>query len=213
MEIKEFVDNTVKKLDDENLTRLKERLVGEYLQFSFIDDSLVSCEYFCEKLADYFEKVEIKACTDFTRILTKYMDNINEVVKRYIPKEPSSKKGEPTPPIPRSLKYYKLALETKSSRDLTLKQVADYSRIMMSLYMGAINADMKSVDKYDFSTEGLDLVTIINSMKAEKPVIGLPIGKKAMFNLDNLYSTDTVTFVITIIMFCYIKNSETKGGF
>ena len=216
MDIKEFIDSTVMNLDATNLEQLKEKLIGEYLRFSFIDENEVPSEAFCEKLADHFEKTEIKTGDDFAKILAKYVANIDEVVKRYVPKEPSAKKGEPTPPMPRSLKYYKLAMDIKSSRNLTIKQLADYSRIMMSLYMGAINADMKTVDKYEFPTNKLDLGKIISALKAEKPVIGLnvgklAIGKKVMFNLEDLYCADTATFVITMIMFCYIKNNEMEG--
>ena len=220
MDIREFLDGTLKKLDDERFEQITENLIGEYLRFSFIDENMISHEVFCEKLADYFEKTEIKTGDEFSKILMKYVANIDEVVKRYIPKEPSAKKGEPTPPMPRSLKYYRLAVDIKNSRNLTIKQLTDYSRIMMSLYMGAINAGMKEVDKYEFSTEGLDLGKILSAMKAEKPgiglpigkpAIGLPIGKKIMFNLEDLYSTDTATFVIAMIMFCYIKNNEMEG--
>ena len=220
MDIKEFVDHTVKNLESDNLERLRDRLIGEYLHFSFINSNMISCEVFCEKLADYFEKTEIKTFSKFSKILTKYVDNIDEVVKRYIPKEPSAKKGEPTPPMPRSLKYYKLAAGIKSSKNLTINQVADYTRIMMSLYMGAINAGMKAADEFEFSTVKLDTDKIISALKAEKPGIGLPIGKpgiglpigkKTMFNLEDPYSTDTATFVIAMIMFSYIKNNEAEG--
>ena len=144
MDIKEFVDSTVKKLDAKNLERLKEKLIGEYLKFSFVDESKISQDIFCEKLVDYFEKIEIKTGDDFARILTKYVSSLDEVVKRYIPQEPPAKNGEPVPPMPRSIKYYKHAVEIKGSRNLTMKQVADYSRIMMSLYMGAINSKKRA---------------------------------------------------------------------
>ena len=213
MDIKEFIDSTVKKLDVKNLERLKEKLIGEYLKFSFVDEGKISHDIFCEKLADYFEKTEIKTGDEFTKILTKYVANLDEVVKRYIPKEPSAKKGEPMPPMPRNLKYYKHAVEIKSSRNLTMKQVADYSRIMMSLYMGAINADMKETVDYVFSTADLDLDKIISAMKAEKAGFGIPIGKKTLFNLEELYCNDTATFIIAMILFSYIKNNEVEGEY
>lgn len=213
MDIKEFVECTVKKLDIKNLERLKEKLIGEYLKFSFVDESKISQDVFCEKLADYFEKTEIKTGDDFAKILTKYVSNLDEVVKRYIPKEPSTKKGEPVPPMPRSIKYYKHAVEIKGSRNLTMKQVADYSRIMMSLYMGAINSEMKETIDFEFSTTDLDMDKIIIAMKVEKAGFGLPIGKKTLFNLEELYCNDTATFIIAMILFSYIKNSEVEGKY
>ena len=151
--------------------------------------------------------------SEFAKIITKYVADLDEVVKRYIPKEPAAKKGEPVPPTQRSIKYYKHALEIKGSRNLTIKQIEDYSRIMLCLYMGAIDAGMKEVGNYEFSTEGLNLEKIISALKAEKPGIAFPIGKKTMFNLEDLYCTDTVTFVITMITFCHIKNLEVKGEY
>ena len=213
MDIKEFIGGTVKELDAHKLELLKERLVGEYLSFVFVDEKKVSQDVFSEKVADYFEKTELKTGDAFTKLLAKYVANLDEVVKRYIPKEPSAKKGEPVPPMPRSIKYYKHEVEIKGSRNLTLKQVADYSRIMLSLYMGAIKVEMKEVPDYEFSTEELDLDKIINAMKAEKAAIGLPIGKKTLFNLEELFCTDTATFVLTMIMFYYIKNNEVEGEY
>ncbi len=213
MDIKEFIGSTVKELEEEKFGRLKGKLTGEYLVFSFIDESKISKEAFCEKLADYFEKVEIKTGDEFEKLLAKYAANLDEVVKRYIPKEPSAKKGEPAPAIPRSIKYYKRATDIKSSRNLTMKQIADYSRIMMSLYMGAINSEMKVIEEYEFSTEKMDLDRIINALKTEKGVIGLPIGKKMMFNLEELYCDDTATFVIAMIMYYHIRNNELEGEY
>lgn len=94
MDIKEFVDSTVKKLDSKNLERLKEKLIGEHLNFCFVDEDMITQDVFCEKLFDYFEKIEIKTGDEFAKILTKYLANLDEIVKRYIPKEPSAKKGE-----------------------------------------------------------------------------------------------------------------------
>ena len=213
MDIKEFVDSTVKKLDVKNLERIKEKLIGEYLKFSFIEESNISQDVFCEKLVDYFEKTEIKTGDDFTKILTKYVSSLDEVVKRYIPQEPPAKNGEPVPPMPRSLKYYKHAVEIKGSRNLTMKQAVDYSRIMMSLYMGAINSEMKATVDFEFSTTDLDLDKIIIALKAEMTGFVFPIGKKPLFNIEELYCNDTATFIITMIMFFYIKNSEVEGEY
>ena len=115
--------------------------------------------------------------------------------------------------MPRSIKYYKHASEIKGSRNLTIKQLADYVRIMLNLYMGAIKADMKEISDYEFATDNLDLDKIISAMKAEKATIGLPIGKKTLFNLEELYCSDTATFVFTMIMFYHIKNNEVEGEY
>lgn len=213
MEIKEFIESTVKNLDTKYYEYLKEKLLGEYLIFGFIPEDKLLKDAFCEKLMDYFEKVEIVVDEKFPKLLAKYVANLDEVVKRYIPKEPSAKKGEPIPSMPRSIKYYKHALEIKGSRNLTMRQVEDYSRIMLSLYMEAVNSGKKEVSEFKFSTEGLELDKIISALKTEKPGIAFPIGKKKLFNLEDLYSTDTLTFIMTVIMFCHIKNQASKGEY
>lgn len=211
MEIKEFIGSTIKEMDKKYFEYLKEKLTGEYLSFGFVDEDRISKDVFCEKLMDYFEKVEIKVNDKFSKLLRKYVADLDEAVKKYIPKEPAVKKGEPMPPIPRSIKYYKYAMEIKGSRNYTMKQVDDYSRIMLGLYWGAVNAGQKEINNFEFSTESLNLDKIISALRIEKSGISLPIGKKTMFNLEDLYCTDTVTFVIIMIMFCHIKNHEING--
>ena len=213
MEIKEFIGNTVKKLDAKYFNIIKEKLTGEYLDFSFVEENRISKDVFCEKLNDYFEKVEIKTNDKFPKLLTKYVTDMEEVVKHYIPKEPSAKKSEPAPLMPRSFKYYKHAVDIKESGNLTIKQIEDYSRIMLCLYMGAINAGMKTVNEYMFSTDGLDLDKVISALKAEKAGTTPHKRKKTKFNLEDLYCTDTVTFIITMIMYCHIKNLEVEGEY
>ncbi len=204
MKIEEFIENSLAKLNASGYEQLKGKLVGEYLTFFFVDEKSISLEVFCEKVADYFEKVELKT-KEFDRIIAEYVDNLDKLVKRYIPKEPSAKKDEPLPPIPRSRKYYTHAIEIKKSRNLTMKQLADYSRIMLSLYMSVINNNMKEINDFDFDTEELDLDKIISAFKSEK--VNLPI-KKNMFDIKELYCMDTATFVITMIMYYHIRNNE-----
>lgn len=211
MEIKDFIKCTIQELEGATLEKLKGKLVGEYLTFSFLDETQITKDTLSEKLSDYFEKIEIKTGDKFPKVLAKYVSNWDDVVKQYLPKEPSAKKGEQVPPLPRSLKYYKHAVDIKGSRNLTMKQLSDYSRIMMCLYMQTIKADMKTVETFEFATESLDLDKIISALKAEKAGIVLAIGKKNMFDLEELYCTDTATFIISMIMFCHIKNWEEKG--
>ena len=60
MEIKEFIAEMVNNLDTKYFNLLKNRLSGEYLTFYFVEEEKISTEVFGEKLADYFEKIEIK---------------------------------------------------------------------------------------------------------------------------------------------------------
>ncbi len=213
MEIKEFVSETVNELEHEQFIALKERLLGEYIEFQFIDEDKISKAIFSEKLCDYFEKLEYKTGVTFDKVFLNYVSDWDDIVKRYIPKEPSAKKGEPTPPTPRSRKYYLHAQDIKSSRSMTFRQRLDYSRIMMSLYMAVANGN-DEVDDFDYDISSLDIDKIIASMKSEKNNGLVPhIGKKNLFDLEELYCKDTATFIITLIMFYFIKKNEIKGEY
>jgi len=211
MEIKDFLDSTVKEMDEENLAGLMKKLVDEYLTFSYVDKRHISKYVFGEKLADYFEKTEIKTGEKFKKLLSRYMDSLDEVVKRFVPEE---KKGAP---LPRSRRYYEHAKAKKGTKNRTMDQVEDFSRIMLSLYMSSINAEMKAVDTYTFSCKELDIDKILIALKAEKEdanLLGIgfiPVGKKLKFNPEENYGKDKAIFMITVIMYYHIKNNEQKG--
>ena len=107
MEVKEFVCNLVLKLNDDNFEYLKEKLVGEYLLFSFIEDEYITRGILTEKLYDYFEKLEIK--TSKKDILSAYIDDIDSIVGKKIKKKKKRKKKDVHLTLPRSRKYYYLA--------------------------------------------------------------------------------------------------------
>lgn len=211
MDIKEFVEKTVLKYDEESFDSIKVKIIGEYIKLFVLDEGNLKQDVFAEKLSDCFEMVHIRTNKKFEDILLKYVTDLDEVVKKYIPAEPSAKKDEVPPPTARSRQYYKHAMEIKGSRSLTIKQITEYSRIMMSLYMGAINAGMKEVEDYEFPTESLSLDKIIEAMKSEKSGWIGPIGSKKLFDLSEPYGTDTSTFIITMIMYYHIKGYEIKG--
>lgn len=211
MEIKEFISSTVDKLDDESLSMLMGKLVGEYVSFSFIEEDKLNKQIFEEKLADYFEKIAIKNNKQFGTFIGGFVDAWDDIVKRRIPKEPPAKKGSPTPPVPRARKYYLRAAETKESRNITVKQLADYGRIMMCLYMAPVD-DEKVITQFDFSVSCLDLNKMLSSMKAEKNA-GINPLKKLQFDISDAYSTDTCTFVLTMIVYAFIKSNELLGGY
>ena len=188
------------------------KVVGEYITFAFIEEDGISVDIFAEKIFDYFEKVELKTDCKFEKLCGKYASAWDDAVEKYVPNEPSAKKGEAAPPLPRSLKYYRHARDIKNSRNFTMKQLADYTRIVMSLYMGAIRVNMKPVDEYEFSMDKLDLDKILSSLKVETVSNLIPMmGKKNLFDIEDLYCTDTAFFIMTMIMFYYMKSKEDGG--
>ena len=215
MEAKEFIELTVNTLDDDKFAALKERLLGEYLKFSFIEEKKVTKAVFAEKLMDYFEKLEIKSKGEFESILQSYMGNWDALVSKRIAKVPSVKKNEPPAPVPRARKYYEKIQEIKKSRNLTPRQIVDYTRIVMCLYSSIVEADYSEISDFGYPTKCLEIDKMIASMKAEKSAT-IPIGnigKKTMFDLTDLYSEDTGTFIISMIMYYHIKNNEFEGEY
>lgn len=208
MEAKDFIIGTVSDLNDRWFDALKEKLLGEYFEFVFIDNSLINKDILAEKIFDYFEKLQLKTDLIFYKFVQKYLSDWDDIVKRKIAKEPQAKKGAPQLPIPRARKYYNRAINLKDSRNVSVKQVIDYSRIMMCLYIDIIDSDFEEISDFDYSSECLNLDKIITAMKNKK-ADGINIfDKRNAFNIEDLFCTDTSTFIITIIMFYCIKNLE-----
>ena len=203
MDRKEFTTGTVKEMKPELYEMLKGRILGEYISFQIIDEKEITQLMFSEKICDYFEKLEIKTDKSFNKVVVSYVSDWDEIVKKNIPDVPSDK-GEA---VPRSRKFYDHTLQIKNSRNLTLKQLTDYSRIIMCLYMAIIDNKGKRIKDFDYSTKCLDLDKMIAEMKKEK-VSAFPFGTKDKFNLSELYSTDTSTFIMTMIMYYFIKNND-----
>ncbi len=213
MDAKDFIDGTVRQLEQELFEEIKDRLVGEYITFSFVEAGKIDLDIFAEKLCDYFEKLELKTGDTFEIILKRYISNWDELVGKRIEKEPATKKNEAAKPVSRARQYYNYIIEIKKSKNIAIKQVVDYSRIMMCLYTSTINQDLTDITDFEYSAEMLSLDKIISSMKAEKPNRMLGIGKKTMFDLTDLYCSDTSTFILLIIMYYFIKNNGVVGEY
>ena len=208
MNIKEFVSSTIMELEKDALNQLVEKLTPDYMSFSYIDKGNISKEIFSEKVYDFFEKTEIKTGDKFEKTFERYVSELNEVVKCFIP---NVKDGDP----PRSLKYYKRAQRIKIIKNMNQMQADEYTRIMLSLYMGAIKREKRTIYDYSFSISDWDLEAILNKLKGEKvdvamPIIPLPMGKKDKYKLDS-FSTDAAIFVIIIIMFYHIQSLRVEG--
>lgn len=208
MEAKDFIVGTLSELNDRCFDELKERLIGEYFEFEFIDINQINKDILSEKIYDYFEKLQLKTDMKFYKFVQKYLSDWDDIVKRKVAKEPQVKKGAPQLPIPRARKYYNRAINLKDSRNVSIKQVIDYSRIMMCLYIYIIDSDFEEISDFDYSSDCLNLDKIITAMKNKK-ADGINIfDKRNAFNIEDLFCTDTSTFIITIIMFYCIKNLE-----
>lgn len=209
MEYKEFVAETVGYFEDEALYTTKNTLVGDYLVFSVIEKEEITRDILSEKLCDYFEKVELQTDRSFEKQIRVFMENLDAIVKDFIERIPKQNKKDKTPvETPRARKYYEKAIEIRDSRDNSMEKLIDYSRIMLCLYTAIIDNNHKDIGNFDFSTNCLDQERILAEMKKEKRIIIPIVGSKKKFDIKDLYSLDTCTFVITILMFQTILNER-----
>ena len=127
------------------------------------------------------------------------------MVKNKIVKTHKAKKKNTTTTIPRSWKYYVAITERKDI--ISIKNMTDYSRIMMCLLMAIINNNNKEIDDFEYSTQCLDIKKLINTITTENKV------KKSKKGWISFYDDtfDTCSIIILIIMFCYIKNNDIVG--
>lgn len=197
MTFQELVQHTIRELDQDEFIALKEDLSGEYLMFFMVDEKHITQDVLAEKVCDYFEKVLLTTLTrDFNRIIDNFLKDIASIVENKIADAPKHKKESMPTVVPRARKYYEKAVLTRNIPNISVRNLIDYTRIMMCLYMAIINNNYHTIDNFEFSSSCLDIKTIINSMKSEKALA----GKRNKFNTKDPLSKDTCTFIITIIM-------------
>ncbi len=213
MEIINFVKSTVGNMSEACLEALKEKLTGEYVKFSIIEKDDVSTDVFMEKLCDNFEKIELNSSDKFDKLIKKYMADWDNLVGDMIPKEPSAGKDGTKPPTARSRKYYARAMGLKENRSISLKQLTDYSRIMMCLYMAVMDKNYKEIQDFDYSSKCLDIDKIVNSMRETRQNGFLFFGGGWQFDITKSYNLDTGVFILTFIMYYHIKNAEIEGEY
>lgn len=206
MEYIDFVVETIGSLENDKFEMLKKALIGEYLSFSIIQEDKVSKEELSEKVCDYFEKMILKSGKNFDKRIESYTKGIDYVVSNKIAKPTQSKKNKSVQEdIPRAGKYYEKALTIKNSRNLSTRNLIDYSRLIFCLYMEIIKNNYSVIDNFDFSANVLKPDVIINGMKMKED---FRIVKKKYFNIKELYSIDTCTFIIAIIILHTIINER-----
>lgn len=212
MEYRDLVKTTVLDMDQDIFEMLKKALVGEYLSFSIIDAEEITKEILAEKICDYFEKLELKTGKAFEKHLDAYIGNVESIVGGRVAKAPQQKKKDAAPiVVPRARKYYEKAMNVKNTRSITVRQLKDYTRIMMCLYVAIIKNNYKEIDNMDYSAACIDPDAIISSMKNEQDML-LKL-KKPKFDIKELYCSDTCTFIIAIIVLYAIVGEKVQGEY
>lgn len=209
MESTEFIKESIATLGRAWYGELKAKILGEYLKFSFLNEEEISLSIFSEKINDYFEKLSLKTGSNFESIIKQYLSSWDTLVGKYIAREQVTKKNEAPLPLPRSRKYYNYAMEIRRTRSITMRQLVDYSRIMMCLYSSVIDSNNEVIDDFDYSANFISLEKMIACMKEEKS--SAIMFKKKQFDIEDLYGLDTGTFIITMIMYCFIKDNQVEG--
>ena len=109
--------------------------------------------------------------------------------------------------VPR--KYYEKADSIRKTRNWKVRNLLDYSRIMFCLYAAIIENDYNEIQNLNFSVDSIKPAQIVNSMKNELDPTPIKVMKKMLFDIKDLYCSDTCTFIITIIvLFPYHKRKS-----
>lgn len=210
MVFQEFVENTICQMAPSSFELTKEILLGEKLvAFSVIKPNKAGIDASAEKVCDYFETFEIKANRTFGKQLEAYMNELDAIVAPRIGRAAQPKKGDNTPPVtPRARKYYEKYLAYKTCKEITITQLLDFTRIMMSLYTGSIINEGKPIENFDYSAKCLDVNKILENLKKEETFIIIPQNKKKRFEFREKYGIDTCIYVMVVIALCSVVNEK-----
>lgn len=208
MNSREFVKSTIMTMNKNSFGILKKSIIGEYIFFSVITDSEITKEVLAEKLCDYFEKVMLKTGKDFDKCVSDYLNNLSSIVEGKIVKSSQSNKNNDEKT--RAEKYFDKAKSIKDEGSLSVQQLIDYTRIIMCLYSSAITDKHKVISNFDFSVSNIKPKKVIKAMKKEESEF--LIIKNQRFNTKELYSSDTCTFVIAIILLYKMTENVLQEG-
>ena len=212
MDYIEFTKSTVNGFQPDIFEQIKNALIPEYISFSVISEESITVEILAEKICDYFEKLELKTGKGFDKYVESYLKDLDSIVESRIAKNPRPKKNDPEPvDFPRARKYYEKAISIKKGKNRSIMQLVDYTRIMLCLYSAIIKNDFNEIQNFDFSYGCLNPTDIIDAMKNELVQGPIKFGNRHKFENKELYSSDTCTFFLTIILLYDILNDSAQG--
>ena len=206
MVFQEFVENTICQMAPSSFELTKEILLEEKLiAFSVIKPNKAGIDALAEKICDFFETFEIKANRTFSKQIEAYMNELDAIVAPRIGRAAQPKKGDTTPPVvPRARKYYEKYLAYKAYKEISVTQLLDYTRIMMSLYAGSLKHEGEPIENFDYSAKCLDVKTLLDSLRKEETFILIPQNKKKRFELKDKYAIDSCILVMLVIALCSV---------
>ncbi|MFH0374034.1 hypothetical protein [Streptococcus sp. A22] len=211
MKYNDFIKETIMDFSSIEFKNIKALLIGEYIQFSFLEDNRIDQYIFSEKLCDYLEKLELKTKIPFQKHLVYYSIFLDKLVSNKIAKAPKGNKQVIDPQlIPRSRRYYEKAKANGKKGLHSVPQLIDYCRVMLCLYNSALQSDTKLLETINLSIDALSIEQIILNMKQEQAK-KLNYQVAEFFSKNGVYSSEVFYLIMTIIVYCELKNSKNQG--
>lgn len=199
----DFINETINNYDEKIFNEVKKVFLEKYLIFYFHDLSDIGKLDFLEKVVDYIEKLELKTGKEFEKHVKNYISDLSSLVKGKI-KDKS-----------RAYRYYELANKKIDTKVVSLIQITDFTRIILCIYSEIIKSEEKEIDNFNLSIDSIELKNILLSMENEKLAevdLGvINFGLRNRFNTKELYSSDTFTFMLVIIMYYHLMNLKVEG--
>ena len=81
---------------------------------------------------------------------------------------------------------------------------------MLCLYNSALQSDAKQFENFDLSIDALSIEKIIFNMKQEQAK-KLNFQVAEFFSKNGIYSSEVFYLIMTIIVYCELKNSKNQG--
>ncbi|HFI0345437.1 TPA: hypothetical protein ACGOWL_000844 [Streptococcus suis] len=206
MEHTELVDYLVLGLSEDSFEVLKKSLVDKFIFFSIIDYTDITEEILSEKICDYFEKVELITFDSFDGLLRNFYKIIDSAVSNKVSRVT---KAHPTPS--RARKYYENVKQLSKNKDITARQIVEYSRIMFCLYSSIIDNQESEITNFTYSLSNFKSEKIVESLinknkKILKKVNRLPESREN-------HSREIGVLILIIIILHKILDSKISGEY
>ena len=200
MERLDFVRIVSESLNEKLFVEMKDELLEKYVPLYATDRGIYTQAFFTEKICDYFKKVELNTSKNFNKLFEQYVSDIYSLVDNRI----RIQKNNPT----RAQRYHKKAAELRKNRKTQENWWADFSRIIMCLYVATIKTKDEKIDDFEYSLKALDVREVVQAVQKEKEG---PLLKWAKFDIKEPYELDRCTFVILIMVLYYLKGNAVEG--
>ena len=211
MNSKDFIKNTILDLNPQEFNRLKTILVGEYIQFSFVESDNIDQAFFSEKVCDYIEKLEFRNKTSFQKLLVNYSIYLDKLVANKVARAPKANNND-SELIPRARRYYEKAKSNGKKQFQSTSQVIDYVRVMLCLYTASLQSPSNPIENFNLSIDTLSIENLIFNMKQEQAK-RLNSQVKEYFLKNGIYSAAVFYLIMTIIIYCHLMSNMIQGEY